>query len=279
MKLTAPRVLGVLAVALTVAACSSEGPTSAAVLASRSIDLTANEGESDVTVCKFGPLGSTATFSISATAGSLLHSNVTINAHPIDPGAACVLVWRSGVAGLTGSVTVTETAMSEGVELQMIRVWSNQGYAEYFPPTSSVTVGVTSTEGALIYFKNKESVTPPPPPPPPALAGCTPGYWKQSQHFDSWTMPYTPGTSFGSVFADAFPGKTLLQVVALGGGGLNALGRHTVAALLNAASSGVESGMTTAQVIAAFNAAYASGSYETQKNVFEAMNEIGCPLN
>ena len=37
-------------------------------------------------------------------------------------------------------------------------------------------------------------------------------------------------------FDDAFPGMTLLEVLSQGGGGLNALGRHTVAALLNAAS-------------------------------------------
>jgi hypothetical protein len=91
--------------------------------------------------------------------------------------------------------------------------------------------------------------------------------------------PYTPTTAFGSVFSNAFPGKNLGQIVQANGGGLNALGRHTVAALLNAASPEVEYGMTPDQVIAAFNAAYASGNYEAQKNVFEGYNERGCTVD
>ena len=67
--------------------------------------------------------------------------------------------------------------------------------------------------------------------------------------------------------------------MSLGGGGLNALGRHSVAALLNAASSGVDYDRTTDQVIRSFREAYASGSYEFLKNVFESFNEQGCPLN
>lgn len=110
--------------------------------------------------------------------------------------------------------------------------------------------------------------------------GCTPGYWKQSQHFDSYAAPYAPTTLFVDAFGvDAFPGKTLVQVLGTGGGGLNALGRHAVAALLNAASGGVDYDRTTAEVIASFGAAHASGSYEALKNVFSTFNEQGCPLN
>jgi hypothetical protein len=108
--------------------------------------------------------------------------------------------------------------------------------------------------------------------------GCTPGYWRQSQHFGNWSSPYTPGGAFSGPFANAFPGRTLLQVVSNGGGGLNALGRHAVAALLNAQSNGVDYGMTAQEVIDAFNAAYMSGSYNAQKDAFEALNEQGCSL-
>lgn len=118
---------------------------------------------------------------------------------------------------------------------------------------------------------------PPPPPNHEPTEGCTPGYWKQPHHFDSW-VGYSPNQQFSSVFANAFPGMTLLEVLKQGGGQLNALGRHTVAALLNASSPDVD-GLTTADVIAAFNAAYASGDYETQKDIFEGFNELGCPLN
>jgi len=111
--------------------------------------------------------------------------------------------------------------------------------------------------------------------------GCTPGYWKQPQHFDSYTPPYEPTTLFSDVFEDAFPGQTLRQVMRNGGGGLNALGRHTVAALLNAASADVSYDMTVQGVIDAFNTVYpgTKPQYNALKNVFEGFNEQGCPLN
>jgi hypothetical protein len=119
------------------------------------------------------------------------------------------------------------------------------------------------------------------PEPPGGGEGCTPGYWKQCQHFDSWPAPYTPRTQFSAVFENAFPGKTLLQVLKQGGGGINALGRHTVAALLNGASSGVDYDLTAAEVISRFNAVFPGSvaDYESLKNFFEAFNEQGCPLN
>jgi len=108
--------------------------------------------------------------------------------------------------------------------------------------------------------------------------GCTPGYWKQEQHFDSWTG-YTPNQLFSSVFENAFPGLTLLQVLEQGGGGLNALGRHTVAALLNTASPDVDYAYTDPQtVINLFNAVFPGGDYEALKNIFAGFNELGCPL-
>jgi len=117
--------------------------------------------------------------------------------------------------------------------------------------------------------------------PPGGGEGCTPGYWKQEQHFDSWRNPYDPGDSFNTYFDNAFPGMTLLEVLKQGGGGLNALGRHTVAALLNAASAGVDYAFSPASVIASFDAVYpgTKDDYETLKDTFERENERGCPLN
>ena len=109
--------------------------------------------------------------------------------------------------------------------------------------------------------------------------GCTPGYWKQGHHFDSWASPYTPETLFSDVFEDAFPGKTLLEVLGQGGGHLIALGRHTVAALLNAASSGVSYDLTVDEVVEGFNDVFPGGDYEDLKDYFEDFNEQGCPLN
>jgi len=110
--------------------------------------------------------------------------------------------------------------------------------------------------------------------------GCTPGYWKQDQHFDSWTT-YTPDMQFSDVFEDAFPGQTLLDVMWNGGGGLNALGRHTVAALLNTASGDVDYGQSVDGVISTFNAVYpgSKNDYNSVKDDFQYDNESGCPLN
>ena len=108
--------------------------------------------------------------------------------------------------------------------------------------------------------------------------GCTPGYWRQAHHFDSYPAPYTPDTVFDDVFAPAFGSLTLSEVARAKGGGLNALGRHAVAALLNAASS-VDYDLTVMQVITTFNDALASGNYEGAKDTFADFNEQNCPLN
>lgn len=118
-----------------------------------------------------------------------------------------------------------------------------------------------------------------PPPPPSGGEGCTPGYWKQPHHLDSW-VGYSPDQSYEAVFGvDAsFSAGTLLEVLDQGGGGEKALGRHAVAALLNSASS-VDYAYSSAGVIAAVQQAYASGDFNGVKNLFEFENELGCPLD
>lgn len=115
--------------------------------------------------------------------------------------------------------------------------------------------------------------------------GCTPGYWKQPQHFDSWTF-YTTGQSFNTVFGGNYfsSSLTLLQALGLNGGGINALARHSVAALLNATNGTVDyPDEETASIIADFQAAVAGGAstIEAQKNTFDSWNNGagGCPLN
>ena len=121
--------------------------------------------------------------------------------------------------------------------------------------------------------------------------GCTPGYWKQSQHFDSWTAPYDPTDLFSATvgkhadnstvtFENAFPGMTLLDVLSQGGGGLAALGRHTVAALLNTASHDVDyAHTTTGFIVDEFNSVFPGGNYEGLKDIYEGFNQLGCPLS
>ena len=70
-------------------------------------------------------------------------------------------------------------------------------------------------------------------------------------------------------------------MLALKGGGLNALGRETVGALLNSKVFAPWD-LTTASVISQFNAVYPGGDYETLKNTFENLTDVNgrvCPLN
>jgi len=109
--------------------------------------------------------------------------------------------------------------------------------------------------------------------------GCTPGYWKQDQHFDSW-VGFAPSDDYETVFGvDASFDKTLLGALKQGGGGEKALGRHAVAALLNSSNPDVSYAFTTAEIIAIVQEAYATGDFEGAKNQLADENEQGCPLN
>ncbi|HEX2382010.1 MAG TPA: hypothetical protein VHI95_05210, partial [Acidimicrobiales bacterium] len=119
---------------------------------------------------------------------------------------------------------------------------------------------------------------------PPGGEGCTPGFWKAPQHFDSW-VGFSPDQTFNDVFgvnvtlSTGGDDATLLEALQSGGGGINALARHAVAALLNASSPDVDSDFTTAQVIALVQDAVASGNLKAAKNLVAASNEAGCPLS
>jgi hypothetical protein len=114
---------------------------------------------------------------------------------------------------------------------------------------------------------------------PISFNGCTPGYWKQSQHHDSW-VGYDPSNDFAGVFGvNASFSASLDAALGFSGSGEYGLARHAAAALLNSASPGVHYAYTTAQVISMVKSAYASGQFEATKDLFAAQNELGCPLN
>jgi hypothetical protein len=74
-------------------------------------------------------------------------------------------------------------------------------------------------------------------------------------------------------------------VLGFGGGGLQALSRHAVAALLNAAHPDIDTPPavdTEAEVIALWQAAFDSGDanlIESTKNLFASANEAGCSVD
>jgi hypothetical protein len=106
--------------------------------------------------------------------------------------------------------------------------------------------------------------------------GCTPGFWKKTQHFNSWTGWYQDD-SFAAVFGVPYD-KTMLTALKTGGGQEKALGRHAVAALLNAGNPDVDYAFTQAEVIALVQDAWATGDFEGSKNVLAYENELGCHL-
>ncbi len=226
-------------------------------------------------VCK---VGSAASFSFTVTDN--FNNQVTNGSINLTDGE-CRVIAQFGGKG--ADVSVTEVVPA-GFALNRVDIDVITGTEDAPVVTSSTQAGPTlvdrvsgSTGGGLrgvtATFVNE------PLPPPPGGEGCTPGYWKQSQHFDSWPAGINPTDLFSAHFENAFPGMTLLAVLKQGGGGLKALGRHTVAALLNAASSGVSYGQTAAEVVNAFNTVFPGGDYETQKDIFANLNEQGCPLN
>jgi hypothetical protein len=125
---------------------------------------------------------------------------------------------------------------------------------------------------------------------PPGEEGCTPGFWKQPQHLDAW-VTYSPGQTLESVFdvPDAFglDSVTLLAALDFEGGPTTAdaaevLLRQAVAALLSAASPDVDYPLTEAEIIAAVNAALASGDRDTILALAEELdtfNNLFCPLD
>lgn len=122
--------------------------------------------------------------------------------------------------------------------------------------------------------------------------GCTPGYWKQTQHFGSWAPSVPTGTN-ATLFFDVFTvcdmdgtncsyrglpaDLTLLQALQLGGGGFNALARHAAAAYLSASSNAVDYGITKVNVVTNVIQAFKTGS-TAYHAVLEAANEKYCPL-
>ena len=140
------------------------------------------------------------------------------------------------------------------------------------PTSSSTTTSPPPTE-----------TTSPPPtettsPPPPGGEGCTPGFWKN--HPEAFPGEYSASTTLGSVFTglpEGYADLTFAQALELGGGGLNALLRHAVAALLNAASGDVDYPLTVQEVIDATDLAISTGDYETTKDLFDLFNNLTAP--
>jgi hypothetical protein len=156
-------------------------------------------------------------------------------------------------------------------------------------PTNTPTATPTNTPTPTP--TNTPTPTPTATPTPVLQQGCTPGFWKQDQHFDSWQV-FTQSQTLESVFdvpdSLGIDDRTLLEALDQPGGSTilgasQILLRAGVAALLNSASSGVDYPLSTAQVIAEVNTALASGDRDTilaEATRLDNFNNLGsCPLN
>ena len=125
---------------------------------------------------------------------------------------------------------------------------------------------------------------------PPIVGGegCTPGYWKQEHHYDSWTFPLTSDTLFSAVFdrvitikarGGAITDPTLVQALSALGGKINTAARHSTAAYLNAVSVDVSYDLDADQIIQSFQAVFDSNDFGLAIEKFVELNEQGCPLN
>ena len=109
--------------------------------------------------------------------------------------------------------------------------------------------------------------------------GCTPGYWKQPQHLDSWVF-YSPDAYFDDTFGVG-PRITLLDALWLKGGGENAFLRHATAGLLNSVHPDVHYYYYHDALLAFVQNTYAGTppDFEYNKDLLAGWNEAGCPLD
>jgi hypothetical protein len=182
---------------------------------------------------------------LSVNAGTTVHDKATVTGSGPVPTGTADFTWYTN-----GTCSVGATASGAGIALVA-------GIAH--PSTSQTPVSAGNYSFKAHYngdatYNAADGACEPLEVKAVNIGWCSHGYWKQGQHFDNW-VGFTPNQLFSSVFENAFPGQTLLQVLKNGGGGLNALGRDTVGQLLNSAKL-ANPGQTTAQVISMFNAVF-----------------------
>jgi len=208
----------------------------------------------------------------------------------------------------TSATTITCTwdrtagaALLPGTYCWMITV--DEGNMNYDP--DSVTHNGCALSGANPENESSEQFT------VPGQEGCTPGYWRNNlamnvgpgdgQAFTNWEIPHT------DLFSATFPphdpdlksaykhsihkaqgkwkiesGESIASALWAQGGQENALARHGVAALLNAASSDVSYALTEGAVVTLVSEALASGDQSqiaAAKNTLATENERGCPID
>jgi hypothetical protein len=228
------------------------------------------------------PLGSEVCFTLSRTDGTL----ITTSSNP-----QCISLGSEDVVhlfrweGLTaGTYSLAETTVPDG----------------YTPidPFTDIVVDDANRDWLLRTVQNLA-----PPVPPSPAQGCTPGYWKAEQHWDSW-VGYAPTDALSSVFdvsefenvwvkldksdsSDKTPrikigDANLGQALRFNGSGAAGLLRAAVAAVLNGTHPEVNYPYSAQEVIDLVNSALDAGEPDIGDLAGELddLNNSGsCPLN
>jgi hypothetical protein len=194
----------------------------------------------------------------------------------------------------SAQVTVSEVNIPAGRVVDSIRVVKNGVFQPTLFLTNSVTVQTTYNDVIITKFYHSQVEGPPP---PPVGKGCTPGYWKQSQHFDSWVPTGLKTTDLvGKLFSNAYlyklDGKqmskyTLVEALSFQGGSgtvgsAQILLRAAVAAELNARNQTIGYPMSAGAIVTAVQNALASvnrGTMILLASQLDDLNNLGCVLN
>jgi hypothetical protein len=229
-----------------------------------------------ITVCATGPGTYDYTITTDFAANGSNSAPTLLGGGAFSLTNECKVVWTSGATsdpiGLgddTETVTITQNQPA-GTGLDAINVISGLNVVTNLGTRTAVFPQANYFHGGEVRFVNSEITI------PGGAEGCTPGFWKNYKL--DWPT-YDPGDSYQTTFGiiGGYSG-TLGEAIDAKGGGWNALARHSVAALLNAASGFYP--MTVAEVIALVqDAADGTVSVESAKNQLAANNELGCPLD
>ena len=120
-----------------------------------------------------------------------------------------------------------------------------------------------------------------------SACGCTPGYWKQEQHFYAWPAPYSRNevTSFGDLNGDGAADTPLDALKYKGGNNIDGarriLTRAYVAEILNEAAFGDDYPANPDDYAYIFWDTFRNGDRKTMLDLatqLDMWNNAGCPL-